>query len=320
MKRRLFSLFVVIPIIVLLRMNRHSPHSSSLGPSARVHQSLPDARRGYSTHILKRETTSWAPVAPPASMFKLVHYDGPLGKMAAYIGQAPNDGKKHPAIIWLVGGFSNSISPVAWAKLPVDDDQSASAFRETGLIMMYPSLRGGNDNPGVIETCYGEVDDVIAAADFLARQPFVDPNRIYLGGHSTGGTLALLVAESTDKFRAVFAFGPIDDVKYYGSDSLPFDAGNTRETELRAPVLWLDWIKSPTFVIEGTGGNIEPLHELESSPHSASIQFYEISGATHFSTLAPLTRLIARKIMADSGPVTNIDFSQSELNQPFAHR
>ncbi len=35
--------------------------------------------------------------------------------------------------------------------------------------MMYPSLRGGNKNPGYIETFLGEVDDVIAAARYLAQ-------------------------------------------------------------------------------------------------------------------------------------------------------
>jgi dipeptidyl aminopeptidase/acylaminoacyl peptidase len=61
--------------------------------------------------------------------------------------------------------------------------------------MMFPSLRGGNDNPGRHGGFYGEVDDVLAAHDYLSRQPYVDPKRIYPGGHSTGGTLALLTAE-----------------------------------------------------------------------------------------------------------------------------
>lgn len=30
--------------------------------------------------------------------------------------------------------------------------------------------------------------------------------------HSTGGTKALLVVESTDKFKAVFSFGPVSSV------------------------------------------------------------------------------------------------------------
>jgi dipeptidyl aminopeptidase/acylaminoacyl peptidase len=85
---------------------------------------------------------------------------------------------------------------------------------------MYPSLRGGNNNPKYIEDGYGEMDDVIAAARYLASLPYVDLGRIYLGGHSTGGTLAMLSVESTTLFRAVFAFGPVGSYNAYGADKL----------------------------------------------------------------------------------------------------
>ncbi len=89
--------------------------------------------------------------------------------------------------------------------------------------MMFPSLRGGNNNPGQIEGFFGEIDDILAAAEFLAQQPYLDPDRIYLGGHSTGGTLVFLVAEASGRFRAVFAFGPVVDVREYGQEFIPFD-------------------------------------------------------------------------------------------------
>ena len=108
--------------------------------------------------------------------------------------------------------------------------------------MMFPSLRGGNDNPGTKEGFLGEVNDVLASADYLAREPSVDPNRMYLGGHSTGGTLVLLVAESTDRFRAVFSFGPVSDVSGYLTQYLPFDTSNSREVGLRSPGRWLESI------------------------------------------------------------------------------
>jgi poly(3-hydroxybutyrate) depolymerase len=101
---------------------------------------------------------------------------------------------------------------------------------------LFPALRGGNDNPGTEETFLGEVDDVIAAADYLARQKSVDPRRIYLGGHSTGGALALLVAESTDRFRAVFAFGLVSGVSHYPSQFTHCGTSIPREIELRSPI------------------------------------------------------------------------------------
>ncbi len=114
--------------------------------------------------------------------------------------------------------------------------------------MLYPSLRGGNSNPGQIEAFFGEVDDVLAATEFVAQLPYVDPQRIYLGGHSTGGTLALLVAAASDRYRAVFSFGPVDDVAGYGADVLPFNPFDQREVVLRSPIYWLDRIKTPVFV------------------------------------------------------------------------
>jgi dienelactone hydrolase len=174
---------------------------------------------------------------------------------------------------------------------------------------MYPSFRGGNDNPGFREGFYGEVDDVISAAQWLAKQPYVDPKRIYLGGHSTGGTLALLVAESTGGFRAVFSFGPVDDVRGYGPEELPFDLGDNKEAELRAPILWLNAINRPTFVFEGSSeGNIDAVREIARATQNPNVQCYEIAGKTHFSILADLTSLIAKQIVADTGPEVKMTF------------
>lgn len=115
----------------------------------------------------------------------------------------------------MTGGDCNSIDALDDPDHPADlanEHAAAAPYRKAGLVTMFPSLRGGNTSPGRREGFFGEVDDLIAAAQWLARQDYVDPERIYLGGHSTGGTLALLVAESTDRFRAVFALGSVADV------------------------------------------------------------------------------------------------------------
>lgn len=277
--------------------------------------SLAEARRGFHTKLIREEHEDEVPDPPPADVFRLVQYQSPAGSLAAYLSVAPKDQAKHPAIIWLVGGFDNSIGDTAWKPAPANNDQSGSAFRRAGLIMMYPSLRGGNKNPGFKEQFLGEVDDVLAAADFLAKQDFVDPKRIYLGGHSTGGTLALLTAECSERFRAVFCFGPVSAVQDYGKDRMVFDPNVREESLLRSPGAWLTSVRSPVFVLEGTGrpGNIGSLALMAIASRNPLLHFHQLPGLNHFTELAPATKLIAAKLLADNGPSTNVNFSEEEL-------
>jgi len=277
--------------------------------------SLVEARKGFQSKLANRKEDKEPVDKPPAGVFNIVKYDAPAGKLAAYLTPDPKDNKKHPAIIWITGGDCNSIGDV-WSAQPPSNDQTASAYRKAGIVMMFPSLRGGNDNPGVKEGFLGEVDDVLASADFLAKQPFVDPARIYLGGHSTGGTLVLLVAECSDRFRAVFSFGPVDDVEGYGPEYLPFNASNRREIELRSPIHWLASIQTPVFVFEGTQrGNLDSLQTMARTSKNPKVKFFPVRGANHFSLLAPTNRLIAEKILRDDGPTCNLAFTEDEVNK-----
>ena len=272
-------------------------------------ENLADARRGYVTHLLRQTKAADEVVKPPAG-FELVRYPAPLGSFPAYVTTPPDLSVKHPAIVWISGGFDNGIGDTPWAPATPDNDQSARAFPKAGIVTLYPSLRGGNNNPGYVEGLYGEVDDVIAAGKYLAGRPDVDPKRVYLGGHSTGGTLVLLTAESTSVFRAVFAFGPVSRIEQYGSDDLPFDLSNGQETSLRSPLLYLSAIVSPTFVFEGTTSpsNIVPVQDLCSNCDNPRVHFYQLPGLTHFSELAPITPVIAAKIVADTGASPHFSF------------
>jgi dipeptidyl aminopeptidase/acylaminoacyl peptidase len=277
--------------------------------------SLSDARQGFKTKLFPQPGQRDPVPEPPPDLFRKVSYDSPSGKLAALISRVPEDGKKRPAIIWITGGDCNTIDEGVWTEAPPSNDQTASAYRNNGIVMMFPSLRGGNDNPGVKESFLGEVDDVVAAADYLARQDSIDPNRLYLGGHSSGGTLVLLVTESTDRFRAVFSFGPASDVGSYDSELKPFDTSNHRELELRSPGRWLQSIRSPTFVFEGTDqpNNLGSLQAMAAASTNPNVRFLPVKGANHFSILAPTNMLIARKILRDEGPTTNIAFTEEEL-------
>ena len=266
-------------------------------PSAQAGSGLPEARAGHKTSLRQRISYPDPPLSPPMVTVKLVSYPSPAGDLAAYLTPAPSDGRKRPAIVWLVGGFDNGIDATAWAPADVGDDQSASVFREQGIVTMYPSLRGGNGNPGQVESFYGEVEDVLAAGRYLAALPYVDPSRVYLGGHSTGGTLALLAAEASDQFRAVFAFGPASQAVRYDADSVAFNVNDARESRLRSPLHYLGAIRTPTLIIEGrdSPSNLVSLRELRRQNPPAAVRFVEIADADHFSVLAPISSLLARK-------------------------
>jgi hypothetical protein len=172
---------------------------------------------------------------------------------------------------------------------------------------MYPSFRGANGNPGYFETFFGDIDDILAAAEFAAALPYTDADRIYLGGHSTGGTRVLLASALTDRFRAVFSFGPVSDINNHNRSQFTFDVNNRQERMLRSPMYWLDDIQSPTFIFGGDNALAKNSNE--------NLQVFQIEGDDHFNILAPITLLMAQKIQEDIGAVPNISVSEYELQQ-----
>ena len=94
----------------------------------------------------------------------------------------------------------------------------------------------------------------------------------------------------------------MSDVSGYDPQYLPFDTSNPREVELRSPGPWLQSIKGPTFVLEGTGqGNIGSLQAMASATKNPSVHFHAVKGANHFNILAPTNALIAQD-PGGSGP------------------
>jgi acetyl esterase/lipase len=287
-------------------------------PPAQSEISLSDARKDRDAQVPKQFALGSPAPQPPAEKFKIVHYPSKLGQFAAYLwtpSATEGQPKKYPAIVWIKGSDHNSLGDV-WSTESGAIDEF-DAFRAAGIVMLFPSLRGGNDNPGYYEHFYGEVDDILAAADYLAQQEFVDPNRIYLGGHSTGGTLALLTAEYSGRFRATFSLAPVSDVRGYGADFKSLlEKGDTRGFELRSPVYWLKWITSPVYVFEGdrSPSNIGDLRRLARVPRNPLTHFYIVNDADHVTSVHAVTSLLAAKISADTGAQSTISFDAKELS------
>src|SRR3712207_5871413 len=105
------------PILVFLvgcdvSVKPTSSSSPSASPAA-PKQTLREARQGFVTKIVRSgESAGPAETPPPESGFELIRYDSPAGSLAAYLTRDPGDGRKHPAIVWVTGGDTNSIGDV----------------------------------------------------------------------------------------------------------------------------------------------------------------------------------------------------------------
>ncbi len=282
--------------------------AQQVGQGSITLKSLAQAREGVVTQVQLAllpgaERKPRAVLNPPADLFVPVTYASGAMQLQGFVTPNPKDGKRHPLIIWLTGGDTNSLDNF-WTEGSPDNDQSASAFRKAGMVMMFPTLRGGNTNPGKREYFWGEVDDVIAAVLYAAKLPYVDPTRIYLGGHSTGATLALLVAATGLPVQGVFAFGPVADVTQYPPNGMPvaWKQLSEQERQLRAPKQWLHAIKAPTWMIEGAKGNASSLRELCEAPKSDQVRCVLMPGQDHFTVLQPVTRRIAAQIAMGEEP------------------
>lgn len=284
---------------------------------------LSEARKGFNTQLIvdTLEPDGKADV-PPGDIFKVIHYPAAVGNLVAYISPDPKDGKRHPAVVWAHGGYGG-IGDFFWEPQEEDNDQSARAFREAGIVMMVPSWRGENDNPGKFEMFYGEVDDLHAAREYLAKLPYVDPERIYVAGHSTGGTMALLANEYRSGFRAGFSLGGIPDLKVRldaGRTAVgpSFNTNNPKEFYLRSPRTFITHIKSPTFYFEGEEDYWDDeLPEMQDNAVKAKVPFYSyrIPNSDHFNIILPATRLIAQKILQDTGNTVNIRFNSHDIER-----
>ena len=267
---------------------------------------LLEARAGFSTAGRSIPWDQGAAPRPPKRELRLISYEAPSGPHVAYITPDPGDGRKHPAVLWAHSGFGG-IDAWFWEAADPANDQSARAFRDRGLVLMIPSWRGENDNAGQFELFFGEVDDLLAARDHLARLPFVDPERIYLAGHSPGGTLVLLAAEATDKFRAAFSIGGAPDMQAVvaggGYGNTPYDPADVRESWMRSPSHHVGAIRQPTYWFEGKLTetylwDAEVMRRL-AVDQGVPLHVHVIEGRDHFSILAPLTEVLASAIAAD---------------------
>lgn len=135
--------------------------------------------------------------------------------IAAYEPEILKGGDKNPLIIWLHGSgegresdntiLADEVS--ALTKPPIQSYFTAGSEKGAYVLLLtcetYWLDEGNNKvNPGCGASIYGDIL-MDAINDYLLRNPDADPNRIYVGGNSNGGYMALyLILENPGYFAA----------------------------------------------------------------------------------------------------------------------
>jgi dienelactone hydrolase len=142
---------------------------------------------------------------------------------------------------------------------------------------------------------FGEVDDALAAARWLRKQPRIDPMRVAIFGHSMGGAAAELTSLSDE--GPIFLSGSVGAL--YPSQAFqswreiaPFDVSRPGEVAARAFVLNLAAMKRQHLAYLGSeepqARSIRSYRE-EANQRSAPLSISIVPG-DHASAVAPAIR------------------------------
>jgi dipeptidyl aminopeptidase/acylaminoacyl peptidase len=165
----------------------------------------------------------------------------------------------HAAMVWVHGGVHGS-----WDQnyLPFIKEAVAK-----GYVIVAPEYRGstgyGAAHHNAIDYGGKEVDDVLAAYDYLKTLPYVDPERVGVMGWSHGGFIAAhLVFREATPFKSAAAIVPVTNLIFRlsykgpgyqrsfstqaGLRGLPFE--NREEYVRRSPYYHVDSLRVPLLV------------------------------------------------------------------------
>jgi len=253
---RLVELVFVIVIVTQIVSLSSAMEINSTESEIVKNDSIPNEDQNFSRFYVERSSyetklTNQIPAPgkyendiPPIGVNEVKYNSGNLA-LKAWLSDKPIDNNTHPAVVFAHNG-------TAFGR---GDWDLAKEFINQDFILMTPMLRGENGNPGNFEFFYGEVEDLIAASNYLANISYVDDNRIFLCGQCSGGTLSMLASMMPSKYRAIASFGGSPDQKIFFDSGwgqiAPFDSSNAREIELRSPIVYVDSISKPLYIYVG---------------------------------------------------------------------
>jgi acetyl esterase/lipase len=231
--RRLL-IFVLIPAIFAAGCGRDPNQSpgNRLPPESTIPSSgqktYLEQRQAFQTKIRHPGPSphAWLDRGPPDGVREVLYPSAGLELKAWLQTPRTETGKPRPALVYLHGGFALTTATV----------KNAQLFVDAGFVVLYPSFRGENGNPGSFELMFGEVDDARAAVRWLAEQPLVDRERIYVFGQWEGGGVASLLSLLNDvPVQHSAGVGGLFNANNFIAwrHVIPFDRSRVEEYEMR---------------------------------------------------------------------------------------
>jgi len=169
--------------------------------------------------------------------------------------------QKYPALFLIHGGPQG-----AWGE-SWSYRWNAQVFAAAGYVVIMPNPRGstgyGQRFTDEINGDWGgkAAEDILAVADYIARQPYVDPGLRAAAGGSYGGYMVNWLLGHTNRFKAFVSHAGVFDLRsmFGETEELWFPLWEFRNTPWDDPEMYARWSPSyyvknfntPTLVIHG---------------------------------------------------------------------
>ena len=181
-----------------------------------------------------------------------------------------NSRKKYPTILWLHGGQESQYD--------YGFNFRVQLFAANGYVVVMPNVRGSGGRGLAfalsLNKAYGtrDVEDVIVATDYVIEQGYVDPERLGVGGWSSGGTLTNVVITKTDRFAGAISGASVgwypttyghDPYQLWWNTELGPPWENRDLWDSISPFMQVDKITTPTLFIGGEKDWNQPIIHSE---------------------------------------------------------
>jgi len=191
----------------------------------------------------------------------VVWFDGPEGnKLQGWILKPTNFdlNRRYPSILEIHGG--------PWLQYGDNFMHEFQYLAAQGYVVYFSNPRGGlgygESHSRAIHNDWGNQDyaDLMAWADYVAEQPYVDPDRMGVTGGSYGGYMTAWIIGQTDRFKAAVAQRVVSNlVSMWGSSDFNWEFQqefgdkppwqNLENLWRQSPMATIGQAKTPTLII-----------------------------------------------------------------------